>query len=109
FDQPQTISGGATGGGFAAPVWARIVRSFYADREPPQAWEMPADVEVRRISRWTGKPVTEDCPYVVGAVVDYFVDDAAPEAGCEPPELRGDPQPHLPGRPLLPGQPRVPQ
>lgn len=109
FDQPQTISGGATGGGFAAPVWARIVRSFYEDREPPQPWERPSDVAVRRMSRWTGTPVTEDCPYGVGAVVDYFVADAAPEPGCEPPALRGDPQPHLPGRPMLPGEPRVPQ
>src|SRR5690606_37649878 len=50
FDQPQTISGGATGGGFAAPIWARIVRTYYADRQPPEAWEMPEDVAVRRIS-----------------------------------------------------------
>lgn len=109
FDQPQAISGGATGGGFAVPVWARVVRKFYEDREPPQPWERPADVEVRRISRWTGQAVTEDCPYGVGAVTDYFVGEAAPEPRCDPPQLRGDPQPYLPGRPVFPGQPRVPQ
>ncbi|MEX0912719.1 MAG: PBP1A family penicillin-binding protein [Gemmatimonadota bacterium] len=109
FDQPQSISGGATGGGYATPIWARVVRTFYEDREPPEPWERPADVEVRNISRWTGQAVTEDCPYGVGAVTDYFVSDAAPEPRCDPPQLRGDPQPHLPGRPLLPGQPRLPQ
>lgn len=103
FDQPQTISGGATGGGFAAPVWARIVRKYYEDREAPEPWERPEDVEVRRISRWTGQAVTEDCPYGVGSETDYFVAEAAPEATCDPPALRGDPQPYLPGRPVLPG------
>ncbi|MEX2582930.1 MAG: PBP1A family penicillin-binding protein [Gemmatimonadota bacterium] len=109
FDQPQRISGGATGGGYAAPIWARVVQKYYEDREPPPAWERPADVEVRRISRWTGQAVTEDCPYGVGSVNDFFVEDAAPEPRCDPPQLRGDPQPHLPGRPVFPGQPRVPQ
>ena len=108
FDQPQRISGGATGGGFAVPVWARLVRKYYEDREPPPPWERPADVAVRRISRWTGQAVTEDCPYGAGSVSDYFVRDAAPAPGCDPPQLRGDPQPHLPGRAVLPGQPRVP-
>ncbi len=108
LDQPQSISGGATGGGFAVPVWARVVRKYYEEHEPPPPWERPADVAVRRISRWTGLAVTEDCPYVVGSVADYFVEDAAPMAGCEAPQLRGDPQPHLPGRPLIPGQPRLP-
>ncbi|MQA90119.1 MAG: PBP1A family penicillin-binding protein, partial [Gemmatimonas sp.] len=50
LDQPAAISGGATGGGFAAPVWARVVRKFHEGREPPLPWERPADVEVRRIS-----------------------------------------------------------
>ncbi len=108
LDQPETIAGGATGGGFAVPVWAQVVRKFYEDKEPPPAWERPADVEVRRISKWTGTAVTDDCPYGVGSVLDYFVDEAAPEPGCEPPQILRDPQPHLPGRPLFPGQPRLP-
>jgi penicillin-binding protein 1A len=109
MDQPQTIAGRATGGGFAVPIWARVVRKYYEEREAPEPWERPADVAVRRISRWTGTAVTDDCPYSVGSVPDYFVAEAAPVPGCDPPQLRGDPQPHLPGRPLLPGQPRVPQ
>lgn len=107
-DQPASIAGGATGGGFAAPVWARVVRKFYEEREPPAPWERPEDVAVRRISRWTGLAVTEDCPYVVGSVADYFVEDAAPEPGCDAPQIRGLPQPNSPDRPLPSGQPRLP-
>jgi penicillin-binding protein 1A len=108
FDQPQTISGGATGGGFATPVWARVVRKYYEQRTPPEPWQRPEDVAVIRISRWTGTAVTEDCPYIVGSTTDYFVGSAAPQPGCAPPELR-DPQPYLPGRPVFPNQPRIPR
>jgi len=108
MDQPSTITGGATGGGFAVPIWARVVRTFHAEGEPPPAWDRPSDVAVRQISRWTGLAVSDDCPYVVGSISDYFVDEAAPEPGCEPPQLRQI-EPTLPGRPLVPGEPRLPQ
>jgi len=109
LDSPQRISSGATGGGFAVPIWARVVRRYYEERTPTDTWERPEDVAVRRISRWTGLAVTDDCPYIVGSVADYFVEGAAPLPGCEPPQLRGDPQAHLPGRPVVPGQPRLPR
>jgi penicillin-binding protein 1A len=108
LDQPRTITSGATGGGFAVPVWARVVRKYYEDREPPTPWERPDNVVTRHISSWTGKVVAEDCPYIARSYTDYFVRSAAPEPGCDPPDIWSDPQPHLPGRPVLPGQPRVP-
>jgi penicillin-binding protein 1A len=111
FDRPKTITSGATGGGFAVPVWARVVRKYYETHPAPQPWQKPSDVVVRHISRWTGKAVSEDCPYMAGAYDDYFVATAAPEPGCEAPELQlnRDPTPWLPGRPVFPGQPRVPR
>lgn len=109
LDQPATITSGATGGGFAVPVWARVVRKYYERHEVPGPWQRPPGVVTRNISRWTGLAVTDDCPYSVGSYSDYFAADAAPEPGCEPPRLWEDPQPHLPGRPIFPGQPRVPQ
>ncbi|HET8656137.1 MAG TPA: PBP1A family penicillin-binding protein [Longimicrobiaceae bacterium] len=111
FDQPKRIQPGATGGGLAAPVWARVVRTYYRTHPIPTPWARPADVAIRHISRWTGKAVTEDCPYMVGAYTDYFVGSAAPEAGCDPPEVQfqRDPTPWLPGRPVFPGRPRVPE
>ncbi|HEV2131525.1 MAG TPA: PBP1A family penicillin-binding protein [Longimicrobiaceae bacterium] len=110
LDRPQTIMRGATGGGLAVPVWARVVRKFYEDREPPPAWERPPSVAVRQISSWTGRAVTADCPYVANSYTDYFLASAAPAPGCDDPEPREwvDPTPHLPGRPVFPGQPRVP-
>jgi penicillin-binding protein 1A len=108
MDQPQTISGGATGGGFAAPVWARVVRKYYEEHPTPEAWARPEDVAVRRISRWTGLAVTDDCPYIVGSERDYFVEEVAPEPGCEAPRI-GGPQPAVIGRPLSPEiMPRLP-
>jgi penicillin-binding protein 1A len=108
FDQPKTITAGATGGGFAVPVWARVVRKYYQNHPIPEAWPRPPDVVVRQVSAWTGKAVTEDCPYGVGSQPDYFLASSAPEPGCEPPDVLSDPTPWLPGRPVLPG-PRVPR
>ncbi len=108
LDRPQTIMRGATGGGLAVPVWARVVRRFYEDREPPSAWERPTGVVARRISGWTGRAVTDDCPYAVNSYTDYFLASAAPAPGCEPPDEWVDPTPHLPGRPVFPGEPRLP-
>jgi penicillin-binding protein 1A len=111
FDQPKSISSAATGGQVAVPVWARVVRKYYETHPAPKPWERPADVVVRHISQWTGKAVTEDCPYIVGSYTDYFVGSAAPVPGCDPPEVRlqRDPTPWLPGRPVFPGQPRTPR
>jgi penicillin-binding protein 1A len=109
MDQPRTITSGATGGGFAVPVWARVVRKYYENREAPSPWERPDNVVVRNISSWTGKAVTPDCPYIVRSYTDYFVGSAAPVPGCDPPEIWSDPYPHLPGTAIEPGQPRVPR
>jgi penicillin-binding protein 1A len=109
FDQPRTITSSATGGGLAVPIWARVVRKYYESNPIPAPWERPEDAVVRHISRWTGKAVSEDCPYIAGAYTDYFVGSAAPVPGCEPPDPFRDPNPELPGRPVFPGQPRVPR
>ncbi|CAN5795132.1 PBP1A family penicillin-binding protein [soil metagenome] len=111
LDRPQRIMRGATGGGLAVPIWARIVRTFYEDHEPPAEWERPSSVAVRRVSSWTGLAVTDDCPYAGNAYIDYFVAAAAPAPRCEPPRSDEwvDPTPQLPGRPVVPGQPRVPR
>ncbi|MDP9349478.1 MAG: penicillin-binding transpeptidase domain-containing protein [Gemmatimonadota bacterium] len=110
LDNPQTIMGGATGGMLAVPVWARIVRKAYETRPAPPAWPRPRSVVARRVSG--GRVLTADCPYG-GGVTDYFAARYAPEATCEAPaalpDRMVDPTPELPGRPIFPGQPRVPQ
>jgi penicillin-binding protein 1A len=109
FDQPRSISSSATGGGLAVPVWARVVRKYYESNPIPAPWERPEDAVVRHIDRFTGKAVADDCPYLESAYTDYFVGSAAPEPGCEAPDPFRDPNPELPGRPVFPGQPRVPR
>ncbi|HEX6925848.1 MAG TPA: PBP1A family penicillin-binding protein [Longimicrobiaceae bacterium] len=109
FDEPKTITSGATGGGFAVPVWARVVRKYYENHEVPRPWERPSGVIVRDISTLTGRPVTEDCPFAVSTRPDFFLASSAPEPGCGSPEEFVDPTPWLPGRPVVPGQPRVPR
>jgi penicillin-binding protein 1A len=110
LDNPQTILGGATGGTLAVPVWARIMRKAYETRRPPPAWPRPRTVVARRMSG--GRVLTADCPYG-GGQTDYFAARFAPEATCVAPaplpERYVDPTPELPGRPVFPGQPRVPQ
>ena len=108
FDDPRSIAAGATGGGFAVPVWARVVQKYYEDHPVPEAWERPEGVVMREIGSWTGKPVTEGCPYAGTLVEDYFLASRVPDPSCEPPDLIEDPTPWLPGRPVAPG-PRVPR
>ncbi|HEX8245643.1 MAG TPA: PBP1A family penicillin-binding protein, partial [Longimicrobium sp.] len=109
MDNPQTILPGATGGTLAVPIWAKVVRRYYLGRKPPEAWKRPASVVARRMAG--GRILSEDCPW--GGIVDYFAAKYAPEASC--PQARSsepqfiDPTPELPGRPVFPGQPRVPQ
>jgi penicillin-binding protein 1A len=111
MDTPRTIVRGATGGGLAVPVWARVVRSYYADREHPAEWERPSTVVTRSIDSWTGRAVPEGCRFAGEVYTDFFVASAAPSPVCEPlPAVEWrDPQPHLPGRAVIPGQPRVPR
>ena len=108
FDTPRTIMSGATGGTLAVPVWARVMRTAYAGRKPPEAWRRPADVVTRRVSG--GVVLAQDCG---GGFPDLFALRHVPEPQCPryepPPTIFVDPTPELPGRPVFPGQPKVPR
>jgi penicillin-binding protein 1A len=111
FDNPQTIMPGATGGTLAVPVWARVMRKAYAGQAFPQAWKRPPGVVSRRMRN--GQAVTDDCPWG-SDYTDYFAARFAPAPTCDEPvklpseDMLVDPTPWLPGRPVFPGQPRVP-
>jgi penicillin-binding protein 1A len=107
FDNPRPIGAGATGGTLAVPVWARVMRTAYANRPPPQPWARPSDVVMRRVSGST--VLAEGCG---GGTPDYFAAAHVPEARCPQPEAAPefvDPTPELPGRPVFPGQKREPR
>src|SRR6202008_3436975 len=107
LDHPQTILAGATGGTLAVPVWARVMRRAYLGRKPPEPWKRPAGVVQRRMSG--GSILSADCPWE--GTVDYFAARFAPAPACPTPTVEEfvDPTPELPGRPVFPGQPRVPR
>jgi penicillin-binding protein 1A len=108
MDNPRSIIAGATGGTLAVPIWARVMRRFYQGRKPPvNAWPRPPQVVARRVGG--GRVLAANCDY--GGEIDYFAAKFAPEPSC--PERAAEPQfvdptPELPGRPLFPGQKKVP-
>ncbi|MGH7481023.1 MAG: transglycosylase domain-containing protein [Longimicrobiales bacterium] len=69
LDDPQTIVRGATGGGLAAPVWARIAGTL----DPGQGgWVPPPGVEVRQVDA-AGRVLVEGCPATGEVRKEYFL------------------------------------
>lgn len=79
FDRPQRILANASGGGLAAPVWGRVMTSYYQSHTTPAAWNPPADLVSVTVDGHTGRLATATCP---GGDVhtEYFI------AGTEPTE-----------------------
>jgi 1A family penicillin-binding protein len=83
YDRPSPLGGAATGGGFAAPVWGRIMRQVYAEREEPAAWTAPTGIQQFRIDPETGLVLQDGCePYSGGAATEIFTAANVPEAAC---------------------------
>jgi 1A family penicillin-binding protein len=83
YDRPTSLGRGATGGGFAAPVWGRIMRQVYADRPAPPEWQAPPGVVARRIDPWSGLVLGEGChPRSGGATTEIFLARYVPETVC---------------------------
>jgi penicillin-binding protein 1A len=86
YDTPSPISSAATGGGFAAPVWGRIMRRVYANREMPPAWVPPASVVSMIIDPESGLPLGDGCsPRYGSSASELFLVDRIPEAICPEP------------------------
>jgi len=86
FDRPATILRNATGGVYAAPVWAEFMRSVYvgesALRPIPEPWTMPPELITLRVDRESGKLATEWCPQE-RAYVEYFIPGTEPTEACD--------------------------
>jgi 1A family penicillin-binding protein len=83
YDQPSPLGGAATGGGFAAPVWGRIMRQVYAQRPAPRAWQAPANVVEYRIDPYTGLVLQDGCePRGMAAGSEIFIAGAVPATAC---------------------------
>ena len=88
FDRPKTIAAGVAGGSSAAPVWGRMLASYYRARGAPSSgtgWTTPPPgVVTMELDRQTGLPADALTP-AERRYTEYFV------AGTEPGALRVDP------------------
>jgi 1A family penicillin-binding protein len=83
YDRPSPLGSAATGGGFAAPVWGRVMRQVYSERPMPNPWLTPPDVLARRIDPYTGLVLQDGCtPHGAGATTEIFVAGHVPAAAC---------------------------
>jgi len=83
FDRPQPIVSRATGGRLAAPVWGRLMRQIYRDREAPERWEAPEQIIERRVDPSTGLVLAEGCDPARGrARREIFIRGMGPAASC---------------------------
>ncbi|MDB4950361.1 MAG: penicillin-binding protein family [Gemmatimonadetes bacterium] len=81
FDRPQAILLSASGGGIAAPVWGRVLASYYRTHPAPPPWVAPADVVTRQIDGGTGYLATPMCP---GSQVreEFYASGTEPKDYC---------------------------
>ncbi|HEX2168229.1 MAG TPA: PBP1A family penicillin-binding protein, partial [Longimicrobiales bacterium] len=87
YDEPAPLGSAATGGGFAAPLFGRIMRQVYADRAVPE-WRMPPGVVEYRVDPYTGLLLEEGCsPNGTYATSELFLAEYVPASHC--PTSRG--------------------
>jgi 1A family penicillin-binding protein len=91
FDRPKTITSGAAGGSFAAPVFGRMMSRYYASgagqlslARADTRWTPPLGVINGEADRLTGQLATPATP-ANRRYTEYFVE------GTEPEPLRADP------------------
>lgn len=78
FDEPKSITSGATGGGFAAPVWGRVMRQLGLSSE---GWSPPPGVQQRMVDA-RGNVVGENCPTGDGTRQEWFLGGSASTGDC---------------------------
>ena len=83
FDRPSPVVDRASGGRLAAPVWGRMMRQIYRNREGPGDWERPEDVVEREIDPASGLVLADGCrPETGSARSELFLESALPAAVC---------------------------
>jgi penicillin-binding protein 1A len=81
FDRPARILANASGGGLAAPVWGKVMASYYERHGAPTAWTPPSDLTSVQIDRSTGRLATGGCPGEQVAA-EYFLPGTEPTEQC---------------------------
>lgn len=83
FDRPRPLGAGAAGGTIAAPVFGRMMASWYQGREPGR-WDPPPSVLAMELDRATGLPADPFTP-AERRYTEYFLH------GTEPGAIRASP------------------
>ena len=79
-DEPVPLGGAASGGRFAAPVWAKFIKEGWHSPEDDGEWEMPMGIEQRQIDIGTGKLASDWCG---PSRREYFRVGTTPRESCE--------------------------
>jgi len=91
YDSPSPLGSAATGGGLAAPVWGRMMRTYASERGYPDDWAQPAGVLWREIDPSTGMVLAAGCLPEYGSPADeVFLTDAQPPSTCPHRDFWGD-------------------
>jgi penicillin-binding protein 1A len=81
FDQPRAITGAATGGRVAAPVWGRMMARLYEGRPAPRPWTAPPGVVSASVDAQTGLVIAEGCE-AASPYREIFLRKHVPAAAC---------------------------
>jgi penicillin-binding protein 1A len=82
FDLPSPIRRDAQGGQDAAPINARVLKSYYATHPAPEPWPQPAGIVSRRVDGTTGRLAGEWCP-PEAVYTEFFVQGTEPRSSCD--------------------------
>ena len=77
FDKVQPIGPQATGGRLAAPVFGRVLGSWYQGRKLPDPISPPSDVQMVALDSETGGAASSSCPSE-HVVREWFLDGTVP-------------------------------
>jgi penicillin-binding protein 1A len=82
FDRPRPVLGGSASGTLlAAPVWGRVLGSYYQTHAPPAPWAVPEGVQMHRVDRASGQLATPNCP-PEDVTEEYFASGTEPVEAC---------------------------
>jgi penicillin-binding protein 1A len=81
FDTPKMITANASGGRFAAPVWAEMMKAAYAKQPQPGGWAAPSDLLSVPIDKESGGLASEKCP-PENVRIEYFLPGTEPSEYC---------------------------
>ncbi len=79
-DDPAPLADNASGGRFAAPVWARFIREGWHSPEKDRAWRPPAGIVSASIDIGTGKRASDWCG---PSRREWFREGTVPTESCE--------------------------